>query len=109
MIHRDAHDMSSAPIVPDEIDRLRQLPELARKPVAISIDRAVEAGRDRRPEPGWRKTNDVLVAQMRNEIVPDRFGLRISVDENDSHDEFLPDRVCPTGAVLAILCLNSTA
>src|SRR5262245_23696282 len=31
---------------------------------------------------------------MRDEVVPDRLGFRISVDENNGHSEFLPREFC---------------
>src|SRR5262245_33569049 len=77
--------MSTAPVMPHEIDRLRQLLEFALKPVAISICRTVKAGRDCGPKSGWRETNNMMVAQMQDKIVPDCLGFRISVDKNDGH------------------------
>src|ERR1700747_2487705 len=77
--------MSPAPVMPHEIDRLRQLHEFALKPVTIGINRTVKARRDGEPKSGWRKTKNMMVAQMREEIVPDRLGFRISVDKNDGH------------------------
>ena len=57
--------------MPHEIDRLCQLPEFDGEPVAISVSGTVKAGRDCGAKSGWRQTNNVVVAQMRDEIVPD--------------------------------------
>src|SRR6202795_2634327 len=84
--------MSSTPVVPYEIDWLRQLLEFAGEPVAISINRTVKAGRDCGAKSGWRQTNNIIVAQMRNEIVPDRLRFRISVNKNNGHPSFSPNK-----------------
>src|SRR4029077_2084705 len=87
-VHRDASDVSSAPVMPHEIDRLCQLLKSAGEPVAISVGGTVKAGRDCGAKSGWRQTNNVVVAQMRDEIVPDRPRFRISVNENNGHPSF---------------------
>src|ERR1700675_409018 len=84
--------MSSTPVVPYEIDWLRQLLEFAGEPVAISISRTVKAGRDCGAKSGWRQTNNVIVAQMRDEIVPDRLRFGVSVNKNNGHPSFSPKK-----------------
>jgi hypothetical protein len=71
--------------MPHEIDRLRQLFELAFQLLAISINRTVKAGGNGGAKSRWREPNNVLRTQMRDKIVPDRLGFRISVDKNDGH------------------------
>ena len=74
----DAHDVPSAPVMPHEIDRLWQLCQFAGEPVAISINGAVKAGRDGRAKPGRRQTNNAIVAQMRDEVVPDSLPMTVA-------------------------------
>jgi len=80
--------MPPTPVVPHEIDWLGQLLEFAGKPIAICVNRTVKAGRDGGAKSGWGQANNVVVAQMRDEIVPDGLRFRISVNENDGHPNF---------------------
>src|SRR6476646_8882559 len=82
--------------MPHEIDRLCQLLEFAGEPVAIGVNGAVKAGRDCGAKSVWRQTNNVIVVQMRNEIVPDRLRFWISVNKNNGHLSFSPKKICRT-------------
>src|SRR5262249_28657698 len=83
--------MSPAPVMPHEINRLCQILELGGEPVAISVSGTVKAGSDWGAKSGWRQTNNIIVAQMRDEIIPDRFRFRISVNKNNGHWSFPPE------------------
>jgi hypothetical protein len=76
--------------MPYEVDRLGQLPELVGEPVAISVSGTLKAGRNSGAKSGWRQTNNVFAAQMRNEIVPDRLRFRISMNKNNRHRSYSP-------------------
>ena len=80
--------MPPTPVVPHEIDWLGELLEFAGKPIAISVNGAVGGRRDGGAKPGWGQANNVVVAQMRDEVVPDGLGLRTSVNEYDGHPNF---------------------
>src|SRR4029078_2128563 len=80
--------MPPPPVVPHEIDWLGQLLEFAGKPIAISVNRTVKAGGNGGAKSGWGQANNVVVAQMRDEVVPDGFRFRTSVNENDGHPNF---------------------
>src|SRR6516164_10209620 len=81
--------------MPHKIDRLCQLLEFAGDPVAISVNGTVKAGRDCGAKSRWRQTDNVIAAQMGNEIVPDRFRFRISVNKNNGHPCFSPKGSLP--------------
>src|SRR6516164_7510623 len=93
--------------MPHKIDRLCQLLEFAGDPVAISVNGTVKAGRDCGAKSRWRQTDNVIAAQMGNEIVPDRLRFRISVNKNNGHPCFSPKDIClGRGAPSSIVSLR---
>ena len=80
-----AHNVTTAPIVSDEVDGTINRLKLACQPGDVLIAGGAEAIRHRRAKPRRRERYHLVRPKVLAKLIPDGVGFRISVDEDDRH------------------------
>ncbi len=83
-------DVSTTPVVTDQVHRGLERLHFIHQPVYVVVALRAEAIRHWCAEPRRRQRHNVLPRQMLPKIVPDGFGLGVSVNEYDGHWAFNP-------------------